>query len=234
MFTETVSYLAAVLAGLLSFFSPCVLPLIPAYFGFISGYSLEELTESCTAEIRKRVFLSTISYVCGFSLVFILMGASATYLGGLISKYSSLIRIAGGIVIILLGVHLSGVIRIRGLEFEKRIHLKNRPLHFGGTFIIGMAFGAGWSPCIGPLLGSILIVAGNQETVWQGIRLLAVYSAGLAAPFIVMSIFISMLLAFIKKASKARRYVNAIAGILLILVGVLLLTNKLYLLNAPG
>jgi cytochrome c-type biogenesis protein len=97
-----------------------------------------------------------------------------------------------------------------------------------------MAFGAGWSPCIGPLLGSILIVAGNQETVWQGIRLLAVYSAGLAAPFIVISIFISIFLVFIKKASKALRYVNAIAGILLILVGILLLTNKLYLLIAPG
>lgn len=234
MFTEAVSYSAAILAGLLSFFSPCVLPLIPAYFGFISGCSLEELTESCTAEIRKRVFLSTVSYVCGFSLVFILMGASATYLGGLIHKYGDSIRIAGGIVIILLGVHLSGVIRIRGLEFEKRIHLKKKPLHFGGTFIIGMAFAAGWSPCIGPLLGSILIVAGNQETVWQGIRLLAVYSAGLAVPFIVMSIFISILLAFIKKASKAIKYVNAIAGILLIIVGVLLLTNTLYLLNAPG
>jgi len=234
MFAEAVSYSAAIMAGLLSFFSPCVLPLIPGYFVFISGYSLEELTENCTAEIRRKVFLSTVSYVCGFSLVFILMGASATFLGSLIYKYGDFIRIAGGIVIILLGIHLSGVIRIRGLEFEKRIHLRKRPLHFGAAFVIGMAFGVGWSPCIGPLLGSILIVAGNQETVWQGVRLLAVYSAGLAVPFIVMSVFVSLLLAFVKKASKALKYVNATAGILLILVGVLLLTNKLYLLSAPG
>jgi len=233
MFTETVSYSSAILAGLLSFFSPCVLPLIPAYFSFISGYSLEELTESHSAEIRRKVFLSTVSYVSGFSLVFILMGASATYLGRFILEYSDLTRIVGAIIIILLGIHLTGVIRIRGLDFEKRVHLKKRPLYFGGTFMVGMAFGAGWSPCIGPLLGSILIVAANQETVWQGIRLLAVYSAGLAFPFIVISVFIGFLLAFIKRASKAIRYVNAGAGILLILVGILLLTNRLFLLNVP-
>jgi cytochrome c-type biogenesis protein len=233
MFTETVSYWSAILAGLLSFFSPCVLPLIPAYFSLISGYSLEELTESHSAEIRRKVFLSTVSYVSGFSLVFVLMGASATYLGSLVLRHSDLIRIAGAIIVILLGIHLTGVIRIRGLDFEKRIHLKKRPLYFGGTFMVGMAFGVGWSPCIGPLLGSILIVAGNQETVWQGIRLLAIYSAGLAFPFIVMSIFVSYLLSFIKRTSKAIRYVNAGAGIFLTIVGILLLTNRLFLLNVP-
>ena len=183
MSIEAISFPAAFIAGLLSFLSPCVLPLIPAYFTFITGLSLEELTENRNAEIRKKVFLSTISFVFGFSTVFILMGASASYLGGLMYKYRDLIRVVGGILIILLGIHLTGVIRIRGLEFEKRINLEKRPLHFLGTFIIGMAFGAGWTPCIGPLLGSILLIAGSQETVRQGIVLLGIYSAGLAIPF---------------------------------------------------
>lgn len=231
MFTEAISYPAAFTAGLLSFLSPCVLPLIPAYFTFITGYSLEELTESRNAEIRKKVFLSTILFVSGFSLVFILMGASASYLGGLIYNYRELIRIIGGVFIIILGVHLTGIIRIRGLDFEKRINVEKKPLHFFGIFIVGMAFGAGWSPCIGPLLGSIIIIAGSQETVWQGIILLAIYSAGLAIPFIIMSVFINFLLIFIKKASRVLRYINTVAGILLIIVGLILVTNKLYVLT---
>jgi len=231
MLTQTVSFPAAFLAGFLSFLSPCVLPLIPAYFTFITGFSLEELTEYRNSEIRKKVFLSTILFVSGFSLVFILMGASASYLGGLMYKYRELIRIIGGILIVLLGVHLTGIIRIRGLDFEKRINMGKKPLHFFGTFIVGMAFGAGWSPCIGPLLGSIIIIAGSQETVWQGIVLLAIYSAGLAMPFIIMSVFINLLLIFIKKASRVLQYVNTAAGILLIIVGLIIVSNKLYVLT---
>lgn len=228
MFTQTVSFPAAFVAGLLSFFSPCVLPLIPAYFTFITGFSIEELTEEYNSEIRKKVFLSTFLFVLGFSLVFILMGASASYLGGLMYTYKNLIRIIGGILIIILGIHLTGIIRIPGLDFEKRIALEKKPLHFLGTLIIGMAFGAGWSPCIGPLLGSILIIAGSQESVWQGVILLGIYSAGLAIPFIIISIFINFLLVFIKKASKVLKYVNIVAGMVLIVVGLILVGNKLY------
>jgi len=228
MLTQTVSFPAAFVAGLLSFFSPCVLPLIPAYFTFITGFSIEELTEEYNSEIRKKVFLSTVLFVLGFSLVFILMGASASYLGGLMYTYKKLIRIIGGILIIILGIHLTGLIRIPGLDFEKRITLEKKPLHFFGTLIIGMAFGAGWSPCIGPLLGSILIVAGSQETVWQGVILLGIYSAGLAIPFIIISIFINFLLIFIKKTSKVLKYVNMVAGVVLIVVGLILVSNKLY------
>jgi cytochrome c-type biogenesis protein len=228
MFTQTVSFPAAFVAGLLSFFSPCVLPLIPAYFTFITGFSIEELTEKYNSEIRKKVFLSTFLFVLGFSLVFILMGASASYLGGLMYTYKKLIRIIGGILIIILGIHLTGLIRIPGLDFEKRITLEKKPLHFLGTLIIGMAFGAGWSPCIGPLLGSILVIAGSQETVWQGVILLGIYSAGLAIPFIIISIFINFLLIFIKKASKILKYVNVAAGVVLIVVGLILVSNKLY------
>lgn len=231
MFAESVSYSAALLAGLLSFFSPCVLPLIPAYFTFITGFSIEELTAGCDADIRKKVIISTISYVLGFSFVFVLMGASASYLGGLIITYRDSIRIVGGIIILLLGVHMTGIIRIRGLDIEKRFHIQNKPIHFLGTFFIGMAFGAGWSPCIGPLLGSILIIAGSQDTVMQGVLLLGIYSAGLALPFILISVFINFLLVFIRKAVRIIKYVNIFAGVILILVGIILVTNKLYLLT---
>jgi len=228
MFIETVSFSAAFIAGLLSFLSPCVLPLIPAYFSFITGYSLEELTGGSNEKIRKKVILSTCLFVVGFSLVFVSMGASASYLGGLMYTYKKFIRIIGGFLIIILGIHLTGFIRIPGLDFEKRISVERKPLHFLGTLLIGMAFAAGWTPCIGPLLGSILIIAGNQETVWQGIVLLGVYSTGLALPFIVVSIFINFLLIFIKKASKVLKYVNIVAGVVLIIVGLILVSNKLY------
>jgi len=228
MFAENISYTAAFLAGLLSFFSPCILPLIPAYFTIITGFSLEELTGDNSKAIRNRVVLSTIFYVLGFSSVFILMGASASFLGGVINTYKDFVRIIGGILIIILGVHLTGIIRIPVLDYEKRIHFNKKPVHFLGTFVIGMAFGAGWSPCIGPLLGSILIIAGSQETVWQGIVLLSIYSAGLAIPFIIMSIFINLFLGFVNKASRVMKFLNPAAGILLILVGLLLVTGFIF------
>jgi len=234
MFAGNVSFPAALAAGLLSFFSPCILPLIPAYFTLITGFSIEELTRDGNLGIRKKVFLSTLAFVLGFSFVFILMGASASSLGSLIKTYREFIRIVGGIIIIILGIHLTGVIRLPGLDYEKRIHLNKKPLHFLGTCIIGMAFGAGWSPCIGPLLGSILIIASSQETVWHGILLLGIYSAGLAIPFITLSVFINFILTFIKTASKTMRYFNTTAGILLILVGLLLVTDRLYFLSISG
>ncbi len=229
MFIQTVSYPAAFIAGLLSFLSPCVLPLIPAYFTFITGFSLEQLTQDHNAAIRKKVFLSTFFFVSGFSLVFITMGASASYLGGLMVTYKSWIRIIGGILIILFGIHLTGIIRIRGFDYEKRITIEKKPVHLLGTLLIGMAFGAGWSPCVGPLLGSILIIAGSQGTVWQGVVLLGVYSAGLAIPFIFISICIHCILLFIGKLSKILKYVNRVAGIILIVMGLILVSNKLYI-----
>lgn len=227
---ETITYSAAFIAGLLSFFSPCILPLIPAYFTFITGFTLDELTGSNT-DTRKKVILSTVAYVFGFSTVFILMGASASYLGGFIHSYGDIIRIAGGVIIMLLGLHLTGWLRFSTLEFEKRIHLNKKPLRFFGTYIVGMAFAAGWSPCIGPLLGSILIIAGSKESVQEGAVLLSLYSAGLAIPFIGMSFFISTMLSFMKKASPALRYFNMAAGILLIVIGFLLIINKLIFLT---
>jgi cytochrome c-type biogenesis protein len=227
MFAESVSYPAALLAGVLSFFSPCILPLIPGYFTFITGYSLEELTGARRSGLRRKVILSTSAFVLGFTFVFILLGASASLLGNLAYAYKDWIRVVGGVIIILLGLHLTGLIRFRGLDLERRLHLEKRPLHFLGTFFIGMAFAAGWSPCIGPLLGSILIIAGSRETVWQGMGLLAVYSAGLGLWFVGISVFINFILVFLQKAKTVLRYVNVVAGSVLILIGLSLVTDRL-------
>ena len=231
MFTQTISISAAFAAGLLSFLSPCVLPLIPAYFTFITGFSIEELSRGNDARMRRKVILSTLSFVCGFTLLFVLLGASASFIGGIVTRHKHLIEVAGGIIIILFGLHLLGWLRIPGLQMDKRVHLREKPLHLLGTFFVGMAFGAGWSPCIGPMLGSILIMAGSKETIWQGVGLLSVYAGGLALPFILMSIFIHFLLGFIKNASRLMRYVNPAAGGLLILVGIFLLTRNLAVLK---
>ncbi len=225
MFTQSVSYNAAFVAGLLSFFSPCVLPLIPAYFTFITGLSLDELTED-VKETRKKVILATIAFVLGFSFVFILLGASASFIGGVAQKFSWVIRYVGGGIIIVFGLHLLGLINIKALNFEKKLHMSEKPLHLFGTFVIGMAFGAGWSPCIGPMLGSILILAGNQDTVMKGVMLLGVYSAGIAIPFLIISFFITRLLDIMKKATKLIGYINKTAGVLLIVMGILLLTDQ--------
>jgi cytochrome c-type biogenesis protein len=224
---QDISYTAALIAGLLSFFSPCVLPLIPAYFTFITGFSLDELTREPNATTRRKVVFSTIAYILGFSVIFIAMGASASFLGGILYRFADQIRIIGAILIILLGIHLTGIFRLKLLDFEKKVHLQSKPLHFLGTFVVGMAFGTGWSPCIGPLLGSILIIAGSKETVMEGILLLSVYSAGLGIPFLILSLFVGALLTFIKKAVHVLKYVNTTAGFILIIVGILLITNKL-------
>jgi cytochrome c-type biogenesis protein len=230
MLTETVSYSAALVAGLLSFFSPCILPVLPGFFTFITGFSLDELTTAADGRLRRKVLVITLAYVAGFSLVFILLGASASLLGNLLFTHQKWLRIIGGALIILFGLHLTGLLRIKGLDFEHRVNVRRQPLHLLGVFLVGMAFGAGWSPCIGPLLGSILILASEQNTVWQGIRLLIIYSAGMALPFIVMAFFINSILVFLAKARRWMGYVNWVAGVLLILVGIGLMTNKLVIL----
>lgn len=230
MFADTVTYPAAFIAGVFSFFSPCILPLIPGYFTFITGYSLDDMTGGAIGGIRKQVFISTLAFVFGFSVVFILLGASASFVGSVLFRYRDGIRIIGGIIIVVFGIHLTGLIRIPLLDFERRIQLDRKPIHFLGTFMVGMAFGAGWSPCIGPLLGSILVIAGGKETVQEGMALLGIYSAGLAVPFIVISVFINFLLVFIKKTTRTLKYLNWAAGILLIILGLVLMTDQLNLL----
>lgn len=234
MFADPISYSAAFVAGLLSFFSPCVLPLIPAYFTFISGSSLEELTAGENAAIRRRVIVATLAFISGFSMIFIMLGASASLLGGLAHSYRGIIRIAGGLIIIIFGLHLLGILRIPFLDYERKFRIQNKPVGIVGAVLVGMAFGAGWSPCAGPQLGSILALAMGKGTVWHGIGLLSVYSAGLALPFMGISLFIHYLLVFIRKTSQWMPILNRVAGSILILIGILLLTDKLVLLNVTG
>lgn len=231
MLLEHIKYSAAFLAGLFSFFSPCILPLVPAYFTFIAGVSMDDLNRPSTTGTHRKIILSTLAFVIGFSVIFIALGATAAYFSVLLRGAEVYIRIAGGVMIILLGLHLMGVVRFHALEAEKRIHLNRKPVHFFGAVLIGMAFGAGWSPCIGPLLGSILILAGNQDTVAQGVRLLTLFSAGMALPFMILSVAVHFLIGFVRRATRTIRWINMGAGILLVATGVLLVTDKLRLLS---
>ena len=227
-FTTNVSLLGAFLAGLLSFFSPCVLPLIPGYISFISGASLKELTAADTvAAARKKAVLNSIFFVLGFSVVFIALGASATSIGKLFSIYKRPISVAAGIVIIVLGLHMTGLVRIPLLYSEKRVQINTRPVNFLGAFIIGVAFAFGWTPCIGPILAGILTVAAAQKTVGRGILLLSAYSLGLAIPFMATAFSITLFFKAFDKIKKSLNIIEWIAGALLIIVGALILAGGL-------
>jgi cytochrome c-type biogenesis protein len=177
--------------------------------------------------IHRKVFLSTLLFVLGFSLIFILLGASATLVGRLVSDYTAIVMLMGGVLMGILGIHLTGLFRIHLLDFDRHINIKKRPMHMLSALLIGMAFGAGWSPCVGPLLGSILMIAGSKETIGEGILLLSVYSIGLGLPFIILSFFINRLLDWVKKASRMMSCLNKGAGILLILMGFYLVFTAL-------
>jgi cytochrome c-type biogenesis protein len=227
---EPVSLVAAFVAGLLSFISPCVLPLIPGYISFVSGVSLEDMragAPGAPAAPRWRILATSVSFVLGFSLVFVSLGASASALGQwLLPRLSLLGRIAG-VVIILFGLHTMGVLRIGWLYSEKRVQARAKPAGLLGAGLVGIAFAFGWTPCIGPILAGILAIAAAQETVTRGIRLLAVYSLGLGIPFLVTALAIDR---FFAAFARIRRYYRAIemaSGALLVVIGVLILTNRL-------
>lgn len=193
---------------------------------FISGFSLDELTDDPTAQVRAKVMLSTTAFCLGFTMVFILLGISASALGAMALRYNHWIRIAGGILIIVFGAHLVGIFRIPMLEVDLRLNISRKPVHFFGSLVVGMAFGAGWSPCIGPFLGSILILAGNSETITEGAVLLSLYSFGLSLPFLLMSLFIHYVIKALSHVRKIVGYLNVAAGVLLITIGLLLVFNR--------
>lgn len=223
-----VSFLAAFTGGLISFISPCVLPLIPGYLSFITGLTLEELQrKEDKLETLKKTSLNTLFFILGFSLIFILLGASATFLGKfLISKISIFNKIAG-IIIFIFGFHLIGIYRIPWLDYEKRFHSRKRGVGLLGSFLIGLAFAFGWSPCIGPILAGILVLASNQETVVQGMGLLLAYSLGLGIPFMITGIGFNLFLEFFSKIKKHFRTIEAISGVFLMAIGVLVFFNAM-------
>jgi len=220
---ENVSLLAAFTAGIISFISPCVLPLIPGYLSFISGVSVEEMKSGDKkSEALKKVSLNTLLFVLGFSCVFIAMGASATFVGEfLLSKLSLLNKVAGAIII-LLGLHIIGVFRIPFLNYEKRFHTRSKPLGPLGAFVVGLAFAFGWTPCIGPILGGILALAANQDTVGKGIVLLSSYSLGLGIPFLVTAVSFNTFLGVFGWVKRHFRTIEIISGLFLIIIGFLI------------
>lgn len=224
---EKIPLFVAFSAGLLSFISPCILPLIPAYISFITGLSVKELTDTQDKKTHlNRILTETFLFIAGFSTVFVLLGATATLLGGFIFKHQGILRIVGGILVILFGIHITGLLKIKQLEYEKKFHLINKPANIFGSFIVGVVFAFGWTPCIGPILAGILTYAGTQRTVGQGILLLILYSCGLAIPFIVTSIAVNSFLRFFKKINKYFGVISVISGILLIIVGILIMTGS--------
>lgn len=228
MFESSVSYLGAFLAGGLSFVSPCVLPLIPGYISFISGVSLEELTDKEKAQKHlSKVLLNTTFFVIGFSLVFIALGASASFIGQWLFSNLGIFNKVGGALIFLFGLHVTGLIRIKALNYEKRFHAGQKKFGLLGSVVIGMAFAFGWTPCIGPILGSILTLAANQETVGEGILLLTFYSAGLGIPFILTALLFNFLIGFFGFIKRHFRTVEFISGGLLMFIGVLVFFNLL-------
>jgi cytochrome c-type biogenesis protein len=238
MFETSVSYFSAFLAGGLSFVSPCVLPLIPGYISFISGVSFEDLTDKEKAPKHLgRVAINTIFFVVGFSLIFIALGASASFIGGWLFKNMVIFNKVAGVIIFLFGLHVAGVFRIKALDYEKRFHAGSKKFGVLGSAVIGMAFAFGWTPCIGPILGSILTLAANQATVGKGVVLLSFYSAGLGIPFILTALLFNFLIGFFGFVKRHFRAVEILSGGLLMLIGVLIFFNILqiianYLLQA--
>lgn len=230
---KDISFTLAFLAGVLSFLSPCVLPLVPAYVSFITGVSLDELKLS--ARISKTVVKTmpnTIAFILGFSTIFISLGASSSLLGNLLLKYQDYLRIGGGILTIIFGLFIAGFIKLDFLMKEKRLHINKGPAGYLGAFFIGMSFAAGWTPCIGPILGTILIYASSQASASYGLKLLSVYSLGLAIPFILATLAINVFFTYTKKIHKFMRTIMVISGLILIAFGVMLLTNKMGQLSA--
>ena len=217
-------------AGLISFLSPCVLPLIPGYISYISGSSLNELIE------QKNInLIPIILFTVGFSIVFIIFGAASTFLGQILLQNSFELRIIAGLVIMVFSLHIVGIINIKFLNYEKRIDT-NLSSNFFSPILIGMAFAFGWTPCIGPILGSILVLAATEESLSKGILLLSFYSIGLAIPFILSGYLIQKFLIFSKNFKKNIKLVSKIGGIILLITGILIITNQLqalgfYLLN---
>lgn len=213
----------ALTAGLLSFLSPCVLPLVPSYLSFVTGMTLEELE---TPADRPDVLLHAGLFVGGFTTIFVLLGASASWLGAFFLTWRDLLAQVGGAVIVVLGLHLMGVLRILPLLRERRVQLADKPAGHLGTFAVGAAFGAGWTPCIGPVLAGILTLAGTTETVWSGMGLLLAYSAGLAIPFLLAALALDRFLGSMRRIRPLIPWLERASGLLLVLLGILLVTGQ--------
>src|SRR5579872_4329040 len=223
--------IAAFLAGLVSFLSPCVLPLVPGYVSLISGVGVEQL-KTHESQLLRKVMLNSIAFILGFSVVFVTLGAVATEVSQMLSRYRSILAQIAGVVIIIFGLHLTGIFKIKALYTDARLHNVKGSSTLLGAFVIGFAFAFGWTPCLGPILSGILALAAEQDTVVKGIILLSVYSLGLAVPFLATSLLMER---FLKFYSRFRRHMHALeiaSGGLLIALGVLLVIGRFTLISS--
>ena len=219
-------------AGLFSFLSPCVLPLFPSYLSFVTGMSVSDLTADLTAATRRRVMLHSIAFVVGFSLVFVSLGASFSVAGQALLDYRDVIRRVGGVLIVVFGFYIAGFLKLAFLGRTQQWQLREKPAGYLGSLLVGITFAIGWTPCVGPILGAILSLAGTADTVQRGISLLVAYSAGLGLPFLLSGLALGSFLKFFKRYRPFIPVVERGAGVLLIVVGVLVVTNYYTALNS--
>jgi len=230
---QEISILIAFSAGILSFISPCVLPLVPSYITYITGVSFNELTNAGgKGKLRWATIFHSLLFIIGFSTIFILMGASASYLGQLLSRYQYWIMKGGGVLIIILGIHFTGIINIPFLQMEKRFEFRKKPLGYLGSFLVGIIFAAGWTPCIGPILSTILIYASTAKSFTTGVLLLTIYSIGLGVPFFLSSLAFNSFLSAFEKIKRYMRVITIISGFFLIIIGILFLTDTFKEINS--
>ena len=221
-----VNFFWAFAAGLLSFLSPCVLPLVPGYIAIISGSSVEELQAGHDQKMLARALLQSLLFICGFSFVFISLGATATWLGQILLQKLTLLNRIAGVLIVLFGLHMVGIFKIPLLYRDARVHETAKPATMAGSFVMGLAFAFGWAPCVGPILAGILAIAATQERLAEGIFLLAIYSMGLAVPFVLTTLGINRFLRFYQRFRKHLHQLEVAAGVMLIVLGGLIATNN--------
>ena len=224
---ENISYIVALTAGLLTFLSPCILPLIPSFVAYITGVSFDDLKDGGKAGVRKKTVAHSLLFIAGFSIVFILLGLTATVIGKTLFRYQAVIRIAGGILIILFGLYLTGILKLNFLGKERRLGIKAKGATYLGSFLVGVTFAAAWTPCAGPILGSILVLAGTKASIGQGAILLSLYSLGIAIPFFATALAVNSFLVHFNRIKKVISVINIVGGIFLIVIGILVATNYL-------
>jgi len=219
----------AFLEGFLTFFTPCIFPLVPSYLSYITGFSLEELSQRDTKRLLYKTITGSLHFILGFSIIFVLLGFSASYAGSLAFEFQNYLRVIGGAVVVFFGLTITGLLNIAPFNIEKRINIKSKPVGFIGALLLGMTFAAGWIPCVGPILSSILIIASTSDTRFYGGLLLFSYCAGLGLPILLSAVAFDYFLAVYKNTIKYLRVISVISGIILMIIGLLLMTDSLTL-----
>ncbi len=232
MASENITYAVAFAAGFLTFLSPCLLPVIPSFIAYIAGVSFGDLKEpGMKSSVRRKTITHALLFIAGFSLVFILLGLTATFIGKALFQYQKFIRIAGGALIIVFGLYLTGLLKFDFLGREAKIRVKSQGASYLGSFIVGVTFAAAWTPCAGPILGTILLLAGTKTSIAEGAKLLSAYSMGIALPFFLTALLINTFIEHFNRIKKVMGTINIVSGVFLVVVGILIMTNYLVVIS---